>query len=333
MRLISVTGIALLCASSAFADATVDQKVQVKFGGAMSFVNVFGGKATHEGTESTVVVKGDRKSSRTGASGEIVDLAAEKIYRLDYDRKTYKVTTFDELRKQFEEQKARAEKEAKNSKKEEKQGTEMEVDFDVQSTGKKQTINGWATHQEIVTVTVREKGKKLEQSGGWVLTADMWIGPKIAAFKEVSDFDRRYMQKLYGSAYSGADMSAMMAVLAQTPAFAKAMKTFADKSANFDGAPVRTVMTFETVAAAGSRNEAKAESEPNDPSSAAAAAIGGLFKKIQKKREASSETATESAKPSDPNRSKLFDSTSELLKASPTAAAADVAIPADFKQK
>lgn len=331
MRFISVTGIALLTAATAFGDATVDQKVQLHFGGAMSIVNVFGGKATHEGAQSTVVVKGDRKSSRTGGSGDIVDLAAEKIYRLDYDRKTYKVTTFEELRKQFEEQKARAEKEAKNSKKEDAQGTELDVDFDVKSTGKKETINGYSTHEEIVTVTVREKGKKLEQSGGYVLTADMWIGPKIAAFKEMTDFDRRYMQKLYGSAYSGADMAAMMSALAQTPAFAKAMKAFADKSQNFDGAPIRSVMTFEAVT--GTNGEAKASRrDDDDPSSAAAAAIGGLFKKIQKKREASSDTA-ESSKPSDPNRSKLFDSTTELLKASASASASDVAIPADFKQR
>ncbi|HKO02908.1 MAG TPA: hypothetical protein VJ032_14515, partial [Thermoanaerobaculia bacterium] len=102
MRIIPITALAVFTAAAAFGDATVDQKVQLHFGGAMSIVNVFGGKATHEGADSTVVVKGDRKSSRTGGSGEIVDLAAEKIYRIDYDRKTYKVTTFDELRKQFE---------------------------------------------------------------------------------------------------------------------------------------------------------------------------------------------------------------------------------------
>jgi hypothetical protein len=322
MRIISTTGIALLTAAVAFGDATVDQKTQVHFGGAMSIVNVFGGKATREGVESTVVVKGDRKSSRNGSSGEIVDLAAEKIYRIDYDRKSYKVTTFDELRKQFEEQKARAEKEAKNKKKEE--GTELEVDFDHKSTGKKQTINGYSTHEEVVTVTVREKGKKLEQSGGWVLTADMWVGPKIAAMSEMTDFDRRYMQKLYGKEFSGADMSAMMSALAATPAFAKAMKTFSEKRGNFDGSPIRTLLTFETVSAPGQTADRDSE-----PSSAAAAAIGGLFNKLQKKRQAEPAADT---KPSDPNRSKLFDSTVELLKASPSAAASDVAIPSDFKQ-
>ena len=48
----------------------------------------------------------------------------------------------------------------------------------------------------MMTVTVREKGKTLEESGGMVLTSDMWLAPKIAAMKEVAEFDaptrRRY---------------------------------------------------------------------------------------------------------------------------------------------
>ena len=46
-----------------------------------------------------------------------------------------------------------------------------------------------------MTITVREKGKTLEQSGGMVLTSDMWLAPKIAAMKEIADFDVRYAQE------------------------------------------------------------------------------------------------------------------------------------------
>ena len=49
-----------------------------------------------------------------------------------------------------------------------------------------------------MTITVREKGKTLEQSGGMVMTTDMWLAPKIAAMKDIADFDVRYAQKLYG---------------------------------------------------------------------------------------------------------------------------------------
>jgi hypothetical protein len=323
MRLVPVTAIALLTATVAFGDATIDQKTQFHFSGAMSIVNVFGGKATHEGAESTVIIHGDRKLSRTGSTGELVDLAAEKVYRLDFDRKTYKVVTFDEMRKQWEEQKAKAAKGSKDTAKND--GPEYEVDFDVKSTGQKQAINGYNTHEEVVTVAVHEKGKKLEQSGGWVLTADMWMGPKIAALREQADFDRRYFQKLYGGSFAGADMQAMMTAMAQTPAFGKAMKAFADKRSSFDGTPVRTNLAFEIVGAPGGSNES-ADRDSSQPTNAAAV-IGGLFGKIQKKRQA------ESSDSKDPNRSKMFDSTTELLRATGSASAADVALPADFKQK
>ena len=49
----------------------------------------------------------------------------------------------------------------------------------------RKTINGFDTHEAIMTITVREKGKTLEQSGGMVMTSDMWLAPKIAAMKEV----------------------------------------------------------------------------------------------------------------------------------------------------
>ena len=46
-----------------------------------------------------------------------------------------------------------------------------------------------------MTVTVREKGKKLEESGGMVLTSNTWLAPKIAATNEVAAFDIRYAKQ------------------------------------------------------------------------------------------------------------------------------------------
>ena len=139
-------------------------------------VNVFS-RTAREGATSTTIIKGDRKLTRTAGNGEIVDLDQEKLYTVDFDRKTYSVKTFAELRREYEEQKERAEKNAsRQGKSEKREGPEMEVDFDIKSTGNKDKINGWKTHEEIVTITVHEKGKKIEQSGGWVLTNDIWMG-------------------------------------------------------------------------------------------------------------------------------------------------------------
>jgi hypothetical protein len=299
----------LFIATIATADATVEQKAQVHFGGFMGgVINVFGGSRTHEGMNSTTYVHGNRRATITGGSEEIVDLAGEKIYRLDLDRKTYTVVTFDELRKQFEEQKQRAGRGA-SQRAEKPEGPEYEVDISVDTPGKKETINGYETHEVITKISVHEKGKKIDESGGVVMSADTWIGPRVAAMRELADFDRRYYQKLYGSLFSAADTQQMAVLFATNPAFAKAMKAFADKRASFDGTPIRTTLTVEAVAGA----EQKTSDQPSG--------LGGLLRKARRQDDASA------------NRSELMTSTTELIKASTSATASEVEIPADFKQR
>ncbi len=314
MKTLTIAAVAMLAASLALADASVQQKTQVHFSGAMgSVINAFGRGATHEGLTSETAVHHNRKSSRTGDIGEIVDLDEEKVYHLDYGRKTYTVVTFDELRKQYEQARERAEK-RESPRGEKKEGPEYEVDFSTTSPGKRLEINGWDTHEEIVTVTVHEKGKKIERSGGFLLTADLWMGPRLAAMRELADFDLRFMHKVYGEGLT-ADMRQMTAMMAATPAFGKAMKAFADKRSHFEGTPIRTKLTFETVT--GTDPQAK-EQQPESPGSA----LGGLMGRMHRRREG------EGAE-----RNALFESNGEILKASGSASAADVAIPAGFKER
>src|SRR5260370_33106145 len=221
---------AVVSAPAVLADATIQQKTQFHFGGALGgVINVFGRSATHEGVVTDVVIHKNRKSSRSGDTGEIVDLDEQKIYYVDYGRQSYTVKTFDELRKEYEDAKARAkEREQKTTKSSEKnEGPEYEVDFSLKSPGHKETINGWNTNEEIAIVTVHEKGKKIEESGGFVLTSDMWMGPRVAAMRELAEFERRFMTKVYGDAIFG-DLRQAAAMMATNPPFAKAVKAFTE---------------------------------------------------------------------------------------------------------
>ena len=102
-----------LGASPAHADVHSDQKTRVQLGGAIGgIVNVFGGKAAREGVTTAVSVKGDRKATMGDSGGQIIDLTEEKIYDVDLRRKTYKVTTFAELRRQMEEAQRKAREQA-----------------------------------------------------------------------------------------------------------------------------------------------------------------------------------------------------------------------------
>ena len=101
---IGVMAIAMLTGASLFADVRSQEKMRMQFGGALGrMVGMFGGKAAKEGMTSEVAVKGDRKLTRTDDRGQLVDLAEEKVYEIDYSDKSYKVATFAEIRKRMEE--------------------------------------------------------------------------------------------------------------------------------------------------------------------------------------------------------------------------------------
>jgi hypothetical protein len=76
-------------------------------------VNLFGGKAAHDGIATIVAVKGNREASLNEATGQIVDLDEEKIYDRDMRKKTYRVTTFAKLRRRMEEEQKKAEENAR----------------------------------------------------------------------------------------------------------------------------------------------------------------------------------------------------------------------------
>lgn len=330
MKSTSIAAVALLCASILSADATIQQHSQFHLAGPLGgLLNVFS-RTAREGADSTVVVHGNKKLTRTGDMGELIDLDQEKIYMIDFGRQTYSVKTFDQIRKEMEEQQARAAKSgSRDSKAEKNEGPEYEVDFAVKSTGKRESINGFDTHQEIVTITVHEKGKPIEKSGGWILTSDMAMGPKIAAMRELTDFERRFIQKLYGPGFN-ADMRQLVYAFATTPAFAKAMKTFYEKRSSFDGTPIRTNMKFETVAGTEQPKEEQAKSSDDEQPSGAAAAIGGFMNRMKNRRQ---EKSSDSEQASTPGRSELFTSTLLLNSAKSSASATDVAIPANFRQR
>ena len=113
LRLFATLGCCLLLASttSLRADVKVDEKTKFEFAGALGkVVSIFGGKGAREGTSSTVAVKGSRKSTFNDSTGQIVDLAEEKVYDIDVKRKSYRVVTFAEIRQRMEEAKAKAER-------------------------------------------------------------------------------------------------------------------------------------------------------------------------------------------------------------------------------
>jgi len=321
----------VLSASALHADVRSDEKSRVEFAGMLGrMVNLFGGKAAREGTTSVVAVKGDRKAVLGDATGQIIDLNEEKIYDLDLKKKSYTVVTFAELRRQMEEARKKAEEEAKKAPEAEKPAQpdpnqkEVEVDFDVKDTGQKKAINGFDTHEVIMTITVREKGKTLEQSGGLVLTSDMWLAPKIAAMQEVAAFDMKYAQKLYGPMVTGVSPAQMAAALASYPMLKDAMAKMRTEGAKLEGTAILTTVTTEAVKSAeqvAQESKSAADSKPSGGGGLSGRLGGMIAKKIGPKTD-------DAAKP----RATFMTMNTEVLKIATTVAPEDVAIPAGFKE-
>ena len=326
--------VAVTLSPSLTAEVRTDEKTRVEFAGALGgVVSIFGGKAAREGVISTVAVKGDRKATLGDTTSQIVDLREEKVYDLDLKKKSYRVTTFAELRRRLEDARKKA---AENASREQgkpqpepdKNQKQMEIDFDVKDTGQKKAINGFDTHQVVMTVTVREKGKKLEESGGLLLTADMWLAPRIAAMKEVADFDQRYATAVYGSMMAGVSAEQMATALAMYPMMKDAVAKMSAEGAKMDGTAILTTTTTEAVKSAEQiAEEARQNQNPDDakasPSGGVSGVLGGFARRAMKKK----------AEGDPQPRATIFTSTHEVLKVATEVADADVAVPGGFKEQ
>jgi hypothetical protein len=318
------------------ADVRADEKAHVEFAGMLGrMVNIFGGKAAREGVASSVAVKGDRKATTTDSTGQIVDLSEEKVYDLDMRKKTYRVTTFAELRRRMEEAQKKAEEDAKKEAGREKEqpaapdknAKEVEVDFDVKNTGAKKTINGFDTHEAVMTITVREKGKTIEQSGGMIVTSDMWLAPKIAAMKEITDFDVRYAKQLYGTMIAGVSAEQMAAALAMYPMMKQALGRMSAEGSKLEGTAIQTVTTMDAVKSPEQIAEEQKASAAEDKSSAQGG-VGGLLGGFAKKMAQKKMGGDDAAKP----RATFMTITTDVLKVVTDVTPADVAVPAGFKE-
>jgi hypothetical protein len=320
--------LALTAAPLLHADVKKEEKSLVTFSGLLGrMTSLFGGRAAKEGVVSTVAVSGNRKMTTNDNRGEIVDLQEEQIYELDIRRKTYTVTTFEEMRRRMAEMEAKARESAAKESKDDQpqtQGKEMEIDFDVKSTGQTKTINGFDTRQVIVTVTVREKGRTLQEGGGLVMTADNWLTRSVPALKEIADFDMRYYQKLAGPQIA-VDAQQLATAMAMMPGLKDAFARMSRE--NLDGTPIAMTTTIESVKSADQMKQAaSAQSSDNSTPATVGGVVGGAIGGFMRRRQ---NAQAAEASP----RATFMTINNEVLKIATSVSAADVAMPAGFKER
>ena len=324
-----------LASTTLSADVRTDQRVRFQLGGAIGkLVNMFGGKGAREGTTSMVAVKGNRKVTMSETTGQIIDLTEEKIYDLDVKKKTYTVTTFAQLRKQMEDAKREAEKSAREDRAQEEpskpaekdpNAKEFEVDFDMKNTGVSKTINGFDTKQTVVTITVREKGKTLNDAGGMVMTTDLWNAPNAPSTKDLMDFDIKYAQKLYGPMVVGASAQDMAMAMAMYPQIKPALDKMRAEGTKVEGTAILTDIKMEAVPPGTANQTAEAIPAAEEPKKKGFGQMLGGLKKMAEQ--------SQNNQNSKPQRAIIMTTSVEMLKLTTDVDAASVAMPAGFTEK
>ena len=342
-RAFAVCALAALAAPVSRSAVKTEEKSQMQFEGGLGKMMSIFARSAQKPMTNTVAVKGNRKMTLNDATGQLINLDEEKIYEIDARGKSYRVMTFEEMRRRQQEAAEKASGRAasrESGAKSEKGEQNVEIDFDLKESGQRKNINGYDTHEVVMTITVRQKGKTLDEGGGMVMTSNMWMGPRIAATKEIQDFDRRFAEKMqYGSALAG--MEQMAAAMAMYPQMKQALGKFQTENVNMNGTPILTVMRMETVPDPSQRSSAQNSQEQRSEDSTSVTpsvrgvlgGLGGFGRRKNKKSDSSADSASGAAPAGTPGRSSLLTMNHELVRVSGDVAESDLAIPAGFKEK
>ena len=310
-----------LLGGSLSAEVKTREKTLIKLEGMLGrVVGMFGGKAAREGIVSTTAVKGNRKASLNDSNGQIVDLGEEKVYDIDFKKKEYRVTTFDEIRQRMKEAQERAKKDVEREEgrpeKADQPQKEYELDFDVKETGQRKQLAGNDAREVIMTVTAREKGKSLEEGGGLVMRSNQWLGPELPALKELSDFDMRYFKQLYGADAFGMGAEQVAMLMAMYPMMQKASERLKQEGDKLKGTPLASTTMLEVV-----KSKAQMDAAAEQEKSSGGGGIGGMLARKMVKRDPPKARAT------------VFTAEHEFQDIASSVAATDLEIPAGFKEK
>jgi len=322
-----------LAAATLSADFTYQETITITGGMLKSMMAVAGvfSKQAREPIQSTVSVKGDRMLHRSQNRASITDLANQTITTIDFQKKTYSVMTFDEMKQMLEQMQQRMKKAGSE------QQAQMNFKVEANATGKTKQVGGIDCKEMILKMTMEGTDEKTGQKGGMAITTDMWIGPGIAGYKEVRDFYRRMAEKINWTPGGNMFMS--------NPDAAKGMAEVYKEASKIDGVPVQQMITMGASGvqpAAGAQPTSDSQQQPQQPpaerpsvGSALGNALGGKFGISRKKTssDAPPPSNTSNPAPSNGTPGSLLEMTTEL--SSFSAATVDdsqFAVPSGFKK-
>jgi hypothetical protein len=226
-RFVTVIGTACLAATMLQADFSYKETSTVTGGTMLSLMKVAGvfSKSANEPKAATVAVKGDRMVRRSEDDATVIDLNAQTITNINFQKKNYSVMTFEQMKQALEAAQQKAGK----------SGAKMEFKVSVDNTGKTQQIAGLEAKEMILKMEMQAADNK-GNSGSMMITEDMWIASGVAGYAEVRDFYNRMAAKLDWTPSGNMFMS--------NPDVSKGMASAAKEMAKLEGVPVLQIITM-----------------------------------------------------------------------------------------
>ena len=257
---VTVLALALAVPSSLFADYSYQQTTQITGGSILSMlkmVSAFSSQARKAGDPvvSTVYLKDNRMANVSHDSIQIIDLDKETVTHIDTLKKTYSVTTFQQMKDQMEKAKQELEKKQAESAskpaastpaaKPDASDVNMSFDVKVRKTGAEKQVSGLAANEAILTMMMNATDQKTQQTGSMAITNDMWLVPEIPGYGQVRDFYMRMAEKM-GTMTAGIGMDLSRA-LAQNPGATQALADMGKEMQKLKGVPVMQIMRMGTT--------------------------------------------------------------------------------------
>jgi hypothetical protein len=188
-------------------DFSYQQTTQVTGGSMLQMMKMAGAFSSQarkagEPITTTVYLQGNRKATVSQDSIEIIDLDKEAVTHVDLLKHTWYTMTFAEMRARMESARAKAEKAEKKQapapQDSSNANNNVQASFDVKvrNTGAHKAVSGLDASESILTMTMTATDTKSQQSGAIGITNDMWMTPEIPGYAALSDFDKRYAEKM-----------------------------------------------------------------------------------------------------------------------------------------
>ena len=266
MRIVTTCGILALTSSSLFADFSYKEATKITGGVALAGMKLAGtfSKGAREAMDNTasVALKGNRLVHRGSSHMSIIDLDAQTITDVDFQRKQYSVLTFEEMKQALENL-------AKKMKKDQNADMKMKVSAD--ATGKTKEINGYNAKEIMMKIAMEMTDPKSKQNGSMVVYTDLWIAENIAGYSEVADFYKKMSAQLNWA--PGGSM------FMQQPEVAKGVAEAFKEVSKLNGAPVFQKMSMgpEGMQPPSSDGPTPAAAQEQKPKASAGSVLGGAL--------------------------------------------------------